>query len=62
MIGEAVPPMFTRQHGLAVRGLFTGRRSVAYLSVTDDRVIKAQSRLGNEARLYEQLRLETSTR
>jgi DNA (cytosine-5)-methyltransferase 1 len=62
MIGEAVPPMFTRQHGLALVGLLTGKRTIANLSVNDDRVRKARSWLGIETRLYEQLQLKANAR
>jgi DNA (cytosine-5)-methyltransferase 1 len=50
MIGEAVPPHFTLQHGLALAELFTGERKVNLISLDDPRLLSAQSRLKNEKR------------
>jgi DNA (cytosine-5)-methyltransferase 1 len=41
MIGEAVPPRFTHQHGLAVRGVLTGEWPVQALPQGDPRCMKA---------------------
>jgi DNA (cytosine-5)-methyltransferase 1 len=45
MIGEAVPPLFTRLHGMALLGVLTGRWSVAPISTSDRRCISARKNL-----------------
>lgn len=49
MIGEAVPPAFTRSHGLAVRSVLTVDSLVPLLTSADERITRAHSRL-EEAR------------
>ncbi len=46
MIGEAVPPLFTRLHGGALLGVLTGRWSVAPVSLSDRRCVRAGLALG----------------
>jgi DNA (cytosine-5)-methyltransferase 1 len=46
MIGEAVPPHFTRLHGLALLGVLTDRWSLAPISLSDTRCIVAREKLG----------------
>jgi DNA (cytosine-5)-methyltransferase 1 len=45
MIGEAVPPLFTRLHGAALLGLLTGKWSVAPISLSDQRCTVARKKL-----------------
>jgi DNA (cytosine-5)-methyltransferase 1 len=45
MIGEAVPPLFTRLHGAALLGLLTGQWSVAPISQSDQRCVNARKTL-----------------
>lgn len=45
MIGEAVPPAFTRMHGDVLRGLFSNQWSLAPISLSDDRVTRAWAQL-----------------
>lgn len=45
MIGEAVPPLFTRLHGVALMGVLTGRWHVAAISQVDPRCKLARSKL-----------------
>ena len=47
MIGEAVPPHFTAQHGRVLAALLTGRRPYRFMSSTDSRVEKAKRMLGS---------------
>lgn len=46
MIGEAVPPMFTRQHGRVLASLLEGRRPYRMLKANDASVVKACKLLG----------------
>ncbi|MCB9010195.1 MAG: DNA cytosine methyltransferase [Ardenticatenaceae bacterium] len=48
MIGEAVPPLFTRLHGEVLVGLLNGERSEALLPQEDERFKKATKRLQHE--------------
>jgi DNA (cytosine-5)-methyltransferase 1 len=45
MIGEAVPPLFTRQHGQVLAGLLTGAKHRPAISRCDDRVVRAVAAL-----------------
>lgn len=45
MIGEAVPPLFTRLHGLALRGVLTGRWKLAAVSMADIRCTRAKAKV-----------------
>lgn len=45
MIGEAVPPAFTRLHGLAIRAVLDEDAKVPLLVAADERVARAESRL-----------------
>jgi len=45
MIGEAVPPLFTRQHGRVLAALLEGRRPNLVMSTEDKRVKKAVASL-----------------
>jgi DNA (cytosine-5)-methyltransferase 1 len=46
MIGEAVPPLFTFLHGVALRTLLTRTPSMPLLSVNDRRCVRARYSLG----------------
>lgn len=46
MIGEAVPPLFTRQHGGVLRDLLLGHEPEGVISVDDKRCKSARSKLG----------------
>ena len=46
MIGEAVPPLFTRQHGATLVGLDTGKWSHPPISLSDERCANAREKLG----------------
>jgi DNA (cytosine-5)-methyltransferase 1 len=46
MIGEAVPPLFTKKHGLVLVALLNGWIKFPLLPTTDKRVRNAQKRLG----------------
>lgn len=50
MIGEAVPPAFTRQHGRVLRALLEERRPYLALRADDDRVRRALRMLQGEQR------------
>ncbi len=41
MIGEAVPPLFTRLHGLVLNWVLTGQRTRAPIDASDDRCVRA---------------------
>jgi DNA (cytosine-5)-methyltransferase 1 len=41
MIGEAVPPAFTRQHGRVLRALLEGRRPYLAMRADDERIVRA---------------------
>jgi DNA (cytosine-5)-methyltransferase 1 len=45
MIGEAVPPLFTRQHGRVLAALLGGRRPYKALSVKDRRAVRPAATL-----------------
>ena len=45
MIGEAVPPKFTKHHGQVLVGLLTGRKHRPAISMSDERVLGATQRL-----------------
>jgi DNA (cytosine-5)-methyltransferase 1 len=45
MIGEAVPPRFTRQHGQVLAGLLTGAKRRPAISSSDERVLRATAAL-----------------
>jgi len=45
MIGEAVPPKFTKQHGQILAGLLTGRKTRPAISSCDERVLRAKRAL-----------------
>jgi DNA (cytosine-5)-methyltransferase 1 len=45
MIGEAVPPRFTKQHGQILAGLLKGTKHRPAISASDDRVLRAQEKL-----------------
>ena len=45
MIGEAVPPAFTRQHGRVLAALLSGRRPQSCMSATDQRMVRAERSL-----------------
>lgn len=45
MIGEAVPPAFTRQHGRVLRAVLAGRRPYLAMSAADVRVVRATNLL-----------------
>lgn len=45
MIGEAVPPEFTRLHGLVLKNILTNTWNRALISAYDDRCTKAMSKL-----------------
>jgi DNA (cytosine-5)-methyltransferase 1 len=45
MIGEAVPPRFTKQHGQVLAGMLTGERHRPAISTSDGRVLKAVAAL-----------------
>jgi len=54
MIGEAVPPAFTQQHGRALIGLLNNRWRVAPMAASDDRCTSAWRKLKKaDKRLYE---------
>jgi DNA (cytosine-5)-methyltransferase 1 len=40
MIGEAVPPRFTKHHGQVLSGLLTGRKHRPAISLCDERVAR----------------------
>jgi DNA (cytosine-5)-methyltransferase 1 len=42
MIGEAVPPKFTKQHGQILAGLLTGRKTRPAISSSDERMLRAR--------------------
>lgn len=46
MIGEAVPPHFTRLHGAVLMGIATGEWTVAPISLSDPRCVNAREKLG----------------
>lgn len=46
MIGEAVPPLFTRQHGAVLAGLLAGKVVTQLLPTGDTRCTNAQRKLG----------------
>jgi hypothetical protein len=46
MVGEAVPPLFTKKHGKILASLLSGRVSVRALSVENIRVRAARKKLG----------------
>lgn len=48
MIGEAVPPAFTRQHGRVLRAVLEGRRPYLALRADDDRIARALRMLASE--------------
>lgn len=50
MIGEAVPPAFTEQHGRAILGVLTRKRTLAHLTAHDTRVHSAERNLRAAAR------------
>ena len=50
MIGEAVPPHFTQLHGEVLRGVLSDQWSLAPISLSDDRVTRAWSKLARSAR------------
>lgn len=62
MIGEAVPPAFTEQHGRAILGVLTGNRTLVHLTAHDTRVHGAERNLRAAAREApgEQLSLASS--
>jgi DNA (cytosine-5)-methyltransferase 1 len=45
MIGEAVPPHFTRLHGAVLMGIATGEWTVAPISLSDSRCVLAREKL-----------------
>lgn len=47
MIGEAVPPLFTRKHGSVLYSLLKDRKSRSLLPASDQRVKRAFQKLGN---------------
>ncbi len=49
MIGEAVPPKFTRQHGQVLRSVLDGQWTSAPIALSDDRVTLAWDRLAAAA-------------
>lgn len=46
MIGEAVPPLFTRLHGATLVGVDTGKWSSPPISLSDERCANAREKLG----------------
>ena len=46
MIGEAVPPLFTRLHGAVLMGLLTNNWTLAPISLSDPRCLNASRKLG----------------
>lgn len=46
MIGEAVPPSFTKMHGRILSDLLAGTLSAAPISIYDERCVKAREKLG----------------
>jgi DNA (cytosine-5)-methyltransferase 1 len=58
MIGEAVPPKFTHQHGRVLMQLLTRGQANRSLSVDDGRVAKAQKTLGLQLPKQQQLTLD----
>jgi DNA (cytosine-5)-methyltransferase 1 len=50
MIGEAVPPAFTRQHGEMLVGIIRNRWSCAPISSSDDRVVRPWKLLSRAAK------------
>jgi len=45
MIGEAVPPLFTKKHGMVLSKILRGVPPRVGLAQTDDRVVAAQRAL-----------------
>lgn len=50
MIGEAVPPAFTKAHGQVLRSIFEGCWKAAPMSLSDDRCVKGWQRLSAAAK------------
>lgn len=50
MIGEAVPPTFTRQHGKVIEALLNGRKPRSAIGATDDRINRARRALRRASR------------
>lgn len=50
MIGEAVPPTFTRQHGRVLRALLEGRRPYLAMRADDERIVRATRLLARKGR------------
>jgi len=51
MIGEAVPPRFTRMHGEVLRGVLLDKWETAPISTSDERCVKARRKLGSRSGL-----------
>jgi DNA (cytosine-5)-methyltransferase 1 len=62
MIGEAVPPKFTHQHGRILVNLLTRSKANRAISIDDGRVTKAQKTLGRQRPKQEQLTLDAEAR
>ena len=46
MIGEAVPPLFTRLHGAILAGVLTGQWTTPPIAASDPRCVLARKKLG----------------
>jgi len=55
MIGEAVPPKFTKHHGQVLAGLLTGRKHRPAISLSDERILRATRALAASEDLVRQV-------